>query len=255
MASLIMNMRYPAIRWAVGGWSFFIAENALLSENRTWLIHELGDDRYHLCYGTLSSIATVSIGYAFYSIRKMKLPTSMTLWNKRPPMTAALGGWLSLSIGFIMASQAIPKLQIPVAVANSSLQVRCPFDFTDSKGEGNSLHGLERITRHPGLWSFGFIGLGQACLSATLPLQLWWCGPAAVAWLGGAHTDSRFQRGLGGTLTPHYEARTSNIPFWALMSGKQGSGSWQALGQEIKPLNAIVAVAASSLWVVRKVVR
>ncbi len=163
---------------------------------------------------------------------------------------------MCLSLGAIMASQAIPKMQIPVAVANnSSLQVRCPFDFTDSKGIDDTLHGLERITRHPGLWSLGMIGLGQACLSATLPQRLWWCGPAAVAWLGGAHTDSRFQRGLGGTLTPEYESRTSNLPFGAMISGRQGGGSWQALTQEIKPLNAMVAVTASSLWILRKVVR
>ena len=33
----------PAMRWAVGGWSFFIAENAILSENRSFLIDSLGD--------------------------------------------------------------------------------------------------------------------------------------------------------------------------------------------------------------------
>ena len=30
-------------------------------------------------------------------------------------------------------------------------------------------------------------------------------GPAGVAWLGGAHQDSRFRRGLGGTMSPAYE--------------------------------------------------
>ena len=32
-------------------------------------------------------------------------------------------------------------------------------------------------------------------------------GPALVAWLGGSHTDSRFRRGMGGTLHPEYEVR------------------------------------------------
>ena len=32
-------------------------------------------------------------------------------------------------------------------------------------------------------------------------------GPAVVAWLGGSHTDSRFRRGMGGTLHPEYEVR------------------------------------------------
>lgn len=243
------------MRWAAGGWAFFIAENALLSENRTWLIRQWGDDRYHLVYGTLSTIATASIGYGYYSLRTIHvLPSTFTLW-KKTPVSAAIGGWLSLSLGTIMASQAIPKMQIPVAVANSSVQVRCPFDFTDAKQGDTTLHGLERITRHPGLWSLGMIGLGQACLVGTLPQRIWWCGPAAVAWLGGAHTDSRFQRGMGGTLSPEYESKTSNIPFWAIICGKQGSGSWQALINEMKPMNAALAIMASSFWVLRKVVR
>eukprot|EP00429_Kryptoperidinium_foliaceum_P035047 CAMPEP_0176166482 /NCGR_PEP_ID=MMETSP0120_2-20121206/85149_1 /TAXON_ID=160619 /ORGANISM="Kryptoperidinium foliaceum, Strain CCMP 1326" /LENGTH=72 /DNA_ID=CAMNT_0017504031 /DNA_START=12 /DNA_END=227 /DNA_ORIENTATION=+ len=71
--SFLSALKYPAIRWAAGGWAFFIAENAILSENRTYLIQELGDDRYHLVYGTLSTIATASIGYSFYSIRKITM--------------------------------------------------------------------------------------------------------------------------------------------------------------------------------------
>ena len=35
-----------------------------------------------------------------------------------------------------------------------------------------------------------------------------------MAWLGGSHTDSRFRRGMGGTLHPEYdvgEERTNEI--------------------------------------------
>jgi hypothetical protein len=264
--------KYPAVRWAAGGWSFFIAENALLSENRTWLIQKLGDEQYHLVYGTLSTVATASIGYAYYSIRKMKSAPALIL---KPSSMATLGGWIFLSVGTIMASQTAPKLQIPFAlvdrstntttngsspVTSKSLQVRCPFDFSDKNsssgmGGSSSLQGVERITRHPGLWSFGFIGLGQAMLATTLPQQIWWCGPAAVAWLGGSHTDSRFRRGMGGTLSPEYECQTSNIPFWAIASGKQGSLAWKGMIEDIKPLNALVALGATSLWVLRKVGR
>ena len=53
---------HPVVRWAVGGWTLFVCENAVLSENRTWLIDSMGDDKYHVFYGTCSTIATVSIG-------------------------------------------------------------------------------------------------------------------------------------------------------------------------------------------------
>jgi uncharacterized membrane protein len=97
------------------------------------------------------------------------------------------------------------------------------------------------------------IGIGQSLVATTLPLRLWWLGPSFVAWLGGSHTDSRFRRGLGGTLDPIFDSQTSNLPFWAIVSGKQGTGSGEALMRETKELNAAAAIAASTLWILRKV--
>jgi hypothetical protein len=282
MSWLSLARSNPSIRWAAGGWTFFIAENAILSENRTWLIQQLGDDQYHLCYGTLSTIASASIGYAYYTIRKAApLNPQLALWKTaKPPMPVAIGGWMFLTLGLVMASQVAPKFQIPVAMVDENanaasnadptvgpsapsaaappsmkLKVRCPFDFTDKKDPNTTLHGLERISRHPGLWSLGLVGLGQSILASSMPQRIWWMGPAAIAWLGGWHTDSRYRRGMGGTLEPGYASQTSNLPFWALISGRQGHGSWQALANELKPLNAAVAIGASTLWVLRRAVR
>ncbi len=49
------------------------------------------------------------------------------------------------------------------------------------------------------------------------------------------------------------QCQTSNIPFLAMITGKQGSGCWEALANDIKPLNAAAALAISTLWVLRKV--
>jgi hypothetical protein len=197
MTSLISNKSgQSVVRWAVGGWIFFIAENAILSENRTWLIQQLGDDNYHNVYGACSTIATASIGFAYYKIRRTTMPFRWILWKRSPPITSAIGSWIFLTTGLIMASQVAPKMQIPVTMTTGSasgggggggigsgaaigFQVRCPFDFSDKHmldnyNKGGSVHGLERITRHPSLWSFGFIGLGQSFIAPTLPLRLWW---------------------------------------------------------------------------------
>lgn len=248
------------LKWAAGGWIFFVAENAILSENRTYLISELGDDKYHLVYGTLSTIATASIGYSFYKLRQIKLlPTAYAV----PRSPVALGAsWVLLTVGLNLACQGLPKFQIPVGMSEpedgsaAKLQVLCPFDFKAPKRESeDSLHGLERVTRHPGLWSLGLTGLGHALLlpTAALPLKLWFTGPALVAWLGGAHTDSRFRRGMGGTMSPEHDAVSSNVPFMAMVTGQQGNfvESFQKLmTEEIKPLNAGLATAASTIWVV-----
>ena len=146
--------------------------------------------------------------------------------------------------------QIPPKLQIPVqfvsgnsseentiatsatATTNAAVQptesgeggwkVRCPFDFTDNKDTNSPVHGLERITRHPGLWSFGLLGLGSAFLVPSLPQRVWLAMPSMVALVGGSHTDSRYRRGMGGELSEEYDDVTSNIPLYAMLSGSSG---------------------------------
>ena len=255
----------------------FIAENFILSENRTYIISKVGDDAYHGIYGTFSTIAMGSVAYGYF--KKVKNAQPM-LWNisQSAPLPAKIGSFVCMSIGMGMISQMPPKIQIPVhyasstdvqqlatsAVATADLseeqvekkgwKVRCPFDFTDNKDTNSPVHGLERITRHPGLWSFGLLGLGNALLVPSLPQRLWLSMPLMVALVGGAHTDSRFRRGMGGTLSKEYDEATSNIPFLALLSGRQGNvvNVLQDFAEEVKPLNLALAIGVSGLWVLRK---
>jgi len=189
------------VRWAAGGWTLFVVENGILSENRTWLIDSMGDDMYHAFYGTCSTIATVSIGYAYYRISRKTppMPPQLMRWkanaiNASPPITAGIGSWICMSVGLVMASQVAPTFQIPVSFPTTAaagpsesgttttsqsmkFQVRCPFDFGDKRLESDDpfgVRGLERISRHPGLWSFGLIGMSQSFLAPTIPLQIWW---------------------------------------------------------------------------------
>jgi uncharacterized membrane protein len=272
------------MKWAVGGWSFFIAENYVLSENRTYLISKFNDDMYHVAYGTLSTIAMSSALYGY--LRKVR-NTEPLLWNVTgpAPLGARLAGFALLSVGLGMASQIPPKIQLPVhysVEANDEnyatptsvtspmsrvgggeggvvgWKVRCPFDFTDKRdaaaSDGSGISGLERITRHPGLWSMGLLGLGNACLVPSLPQKVWLAMPVFVALIGGAHTDSRFRRGMGGTMSAEYDMATGNVPFTALLSGAQGdvTVALREFAGEVKPLNAIIAVGLSGLWVLRK---
>ena len=245
------------VGWAVSGWALFVAENAILSENRTFLIQYLGgDDRYHWLYGTCSTAAMGSIGYSYYYLRKHQLKALPAI---RHPAIAMAASWTSLTMGLILALQGLPSMQVPISLSTG--QVRCPFDFSPkqahnvdtSSDPAAALYGIERITRHPGLWSFGLIGLGNAALTPA-PLKLWWMGPALVAWLGGSHTDSRYRRNLGGSLDPSYDYVTSNLPFAATLTGRQGSvGS--ALGkivEELKPLNAGLGAVIATVWVVTR---
>jgi hypothetical protein len=337
-SSIMMMIRQVVqskeLKWAIGGWTFFIAENALLSENRTYLIEQvLGDENYHLVYGTLSTAATASIGYAYYHLTQKNATLVHYFQNNRMPsklppslpVANLLVSWTCLAVGLVLASQTLPKMQIPIRFTSSSstaaatttqnsssptsligpspppppqqqrqqqpppgswkLSVQCPFDFSDkykdNGGSNNStmVTGVDRVSRHVGLWSLGLLSASQAALiipstaatvaasattatsspamlfAALWSLRLWWCGPIAVAWLGGMHTDSRFRRGLGGTLDPIIDSQTSNLPFLAMMTGKQGSPYYafaNLVGSELKPLSAVMATAVATVWILSK---
>lgn len=277
-------LKSSSVRWAAGGWAFFIAENVILSENRTFLIENLGDDGYHNVYGLISTAAVGSIVYAYVNKARNVPPLLWTVATA--PLPSRIASWMLLSVGLGMASQTLPKFQMPLAYVpttttaepvhdkdapamsqeaptkKSSFQVRCPFDFADAKkqklsnGTTPDLYGLERISRHPGLWSMALVGLGHACLVPSLPQRIWLCMPTLVAWVGGSHTDSRYRRGMGGTLDAEYDAKTSNVPFAAMVTHSFWDGAgldeWQRLVAEIKPLNALLAAGVAAVWAFRR---
>ena len=216
-------------------------------------------------------------------------------FSGRPAPAALAASFALQALALGMVSQSAPKFQIPVQLVNESSsgaaadaknntatttqvkaapapaaggsqwKVRCPFDFSDSKSQtgvpkgtrqqADQLAGLDRITRHPGLWSFGLLGLGNALLVPSIPTRIWLSMPAMVALIGGAHTDSRHRRGMGGELCREVDDVTSNVPFLAMIMGRQDGGvvqSFEALGDEVKVLNAALAAGGAALWVARR---
>ena len=252
-------VRSSSFQWAVGGWSFFIVENLVLSENRGFLIEKLGDDGYHAAYGTLSTAAMASVAYAYFT----KLGAGPMLWVGKPPLSHKIAALSLLTLGLGMASQTLPKFQVPVAIVPTSttqidptagpttskspmsFKVRCPFDFTDKPSDDGAIHGLERISRHPGLWSMGLIGFGHSFLVPNVPKKAWLCMPLLVAMIGGGHTDSRHRRGMGGVLMSERDRLTSNIPFAAMLQ----NGGWGELANECKLLNAAISAGVAGVWV------
>ena len=258
------------LKWALGSWSLFIAENFVLSENRTYLINAVGDDNYHYMYGTCSTAAVGSIVYGyFYKVRgngPFRWVQSMPM-----PLYTKIIGFIALSAGLGLVSQTAPKFQLPLAYtadnensgnqstaskksASKNWKVRCPFDFTHPESKvldgGIEIRGVDRITRHSGLWSFGLVGLGAACLTPSIPTSVFYSMPLMVALLGGAHTDSRHRRGMGGNLRKDVDAKTSNVPFAAIISGNDDG--IKDIIDETKGLNLLVGVGIAGFIVMTK---
>jgi uncharacterized membrane protein len=147
--------------------------------------------------------------------------TKETRWEK-PAIVASSGSSPS--------SASAPKV---------TFEIRCPIDFKHSANQNVSdIHGMDRVSRHATFWSLGLFSLGRALPSVYVPEIICYTFPAIFAVIGTSHQDYRYRRGSGGTLTPEREAVTSNVPFVALVAGKQ---SWSKLADEIKWSNAGVA--------------
>ena len=255
MAALLAN---KGVRWIGGGWAFFIAENLILSHNRSEIINGIGDGNYHTVYNTLSTAACGSIGYGFFKHRRTGGPIF------KPPRVLLPLGLSCTLLGVVGFSQLVPALQLPYTsepkhaqqqqqpgpsprsapVADSAgYRARCPIDF--SPGDTPADGGLQRVSRHPTFWSLGLVGLGLACSTPFIPEIVMCSSPMLFCMIGTAHQDWRYRRGLGGTLDAETEARTSNVPFVALMQGRQ---DWKQLDGEMKWVNAGLAAGFATFW-------
>ncbi|KAJ3076441.1 CAAX prenyl protease [Podochytrium sp. JEL0797] len=256
-------LSHRGTKWIFIGWTGFIAENLILSENRELLVDSFGEDSYKKAYGTLSTLACGSIAYGYLAHGHHKGPRVASLSGSLPGKALILG---VQAIGLIGLSQSLPKLQIPVSFSSSSsnpstqtttpttpptssssgFKVLCPIDIAHMKSNNPNELGLRRVTRHPQLFSLGFLALGTALASPFLSTRLL-CGfPIVFAVIGGAHQDRRFKR--NGRFSEEYLEETSLLPFGALLTGRQ---SWKVAGEELKGVNAGVGVVAA-LWLASK---
>ena len=263
------------IKWIAGGWAVFLAENVILSENREWICRYYGEKMYHGIYNTLSSAACLSILFGYFK-HKGKGRKWANFTKGSAPMPLRIGSIVLQTFGVVCFSQLLPKFQIPVSLDRSgdvkvayeptnnskvndglsektqgrgavpsasqpkfTFKARCPMDFRSKPDlSPDEVYGVERITRHHNLWALASLGVGTALVTPFIVESMFFAGPVVLSTFGTAHQDSRYRRNMGGTLTPEKEKITSNIPFVALLSGRQ---DWNKLFDEIKWLNGGLA--------------
>lgn len=264
-------LKSKGIKWITFGWLSFIAENIILSENRTEIIERFGSDNYHHMYNTLSTLACGSIAWGYFKHGRKTGPT----FRMKGSIPGIVVGTAIQTLGFVGLFQLLPKLQVPWTVEYASentpqtvvsdnatasrpaikFAARCPMDFRSMKGatdDPNAVVGLERITRYPFLWIFSFATVGNAMSTIFWTERVMFAFPTIFAYIGSVHQDSRFKRGIGGYLSPEREQKTSLLPFVALAEGRQ---SWNAVQEETKGLNALCGVAIGGLLGIRRILK
>ena len=228
VTSVAQAFRHKGVRWITLGWAGFIAENLIMSHNREWIIAEYGKSVYHGVYNTLSTAACGSIAFGFFKHGWGKGPR---LWTSPRSAPIHMAAFVLQALGLAGFSQLGPRFQIPVQFVSGEqaakaaagreaaavkpvagparkpegttrIAVRCPMDFRPRDMPEDGVFGAGRVTRHPTLWSMGFLGLGAALVTPFAAEVAFFGLPVVFALIGGAHQDYRYRRGWGGSLPP-----------------------------------------------------
>lgn len=80
--------------------------------------------------------------------------------------------------------------------------------------------GMLRITRHPFLWGVALLSAGHLIVNGDTASLMLFGTLLVIALCGTMSIDAKRRRALGDAWTPFAEA-TSNIPFAAILSGRQ----------------------------------
>lgn len=96
---------------------------------------------------------------------------------------------------------------------------------TSVKQEGvlskpDAVKGMLRITRHPFLWGVALWAAGHLMMNGDAPSVILFGTMLVLAVLGTVSIDGKRQKALGETYAA-FTAKTSNIPFVAILAGKQ----------------------------------
>eukprot|EP01063_Lacrimia_lanifica_P001950 TRINITY_DN11008_c0_g1_i2.p1 TRINITY_DN11008_c0_g1~~TRINITY_DN11008_c0_g1_i2.p1 ORF type:complete len:249 (+),score=76.12 TRINITY_DN11008_c0_g1_i2:84-830(+) len=239
------------VKWVIGGWLGFVTENVVLSENRTAIIEATDARTYHMAYSALSC---ASMGSLFYGVYKHG---TKAVGRRHVGLPRAALGLALKTAGVVGLSQSLPPFRnvfsgeanVPAGAAGAEGMGGknfCPIDLSWKKGaEGKEVYGFKRITRHPQLWSLATFGLGVAAASACPVVRLAGAGFTPTVLVLAAHQDSRYARGIGGSLSDETWATTSHVPFVAVAQGHQSlAQAWE----ESKQTNAMLGAAACLLW-------
>eukprot|EP00747_Dinoflagellata_sp_TGD_P017220 gnl/TRDRNA2_/TRDRNA2_125676_c0_seq1.p1 gnl/TRDRNA2_/TRDRNA2_125676_c0~~gnl/TRDRNA2_/TRDRNA2_125676_c0_seq1.p1 ORF type:complete len:424 (+),score=89.36 gnl/TRDRNA2_/TRDRNA2_125676_c0_seq1:94-1365(+) len=111
---LLEAIQHHGVRMVAAGWSAFIVENVVVTQNRDWIINALGDEKMYISvYGTLSTTCLSATVYSYLRYARRSGPAAFT--GSLPPTRAAAALALQ-SLGLVGISQMMPPLgeKLPV---------------------------------------------------------------------------------------------------------------------------------------------
>lgn len=184
--------------------AFFVLIHLLISGTRVrdGLIARIGQGPYMGLFVVLSIIGLVWLGFAFGEARTS--PANAPYWSV---------GDASRHIQ--MALQLVAVLLIVIGLAT-----RNPTSVRQESAIERPVRGILRVTRHPFLWGVALWALGHLVVNGDRASLILFGSLLVLAVTGTASIDAKRKRALGEAWDG-FAAQTSNVPFAAIVAGRQ----------------------------------
>jgi uncharacterized membrane protein len=201
---MLARTEEPAMTSLIAAALFFLAIHLLVSGTRlrNAIVGVTGEGPYMGLFSLASLAGIIWIAMAYGDARGF----GDTYWD-----SGAAGRHASLLIQLLAVLMIVP-----------GLTTRNP---TSVKQEGSLerpdvVTGMLRITRHPFLWGVAIWAAGHLLVNGDTPSLILFGTMLFLAVSGTFSIDAKRRRALGATYEA-FEAHTSNVPFGAVVSGRQ----------------------------------
>jgi len=186
--------------------AFFVLLHLLVSGTRVRdaLTGRIGQGPYMGLFSLASIGGLVWLGMAFGDARR-------EAWNLAYWDATATTRLIQLALQFVAMLLIVPGLATPNP---TSVRQEGVLDRPDA------VKGMLRITRHPFLWGVALWALGHLLVDGDRASIVLFGALFVLALFGTASIDAKRRRALGATWDA-FAGQTSNVPFAAILAGRQ----------------------------------
>lgn len=186
--------------------AFFVLLHLLVSGTRMRdaLTGRLGQNLYMGLFSAASVAGLVWLGMAFGNARGEAW--NAAYWSLTPATRHIQLGLQLVAMLLIVPGLTTPN---PTSVRQEGVLAR-----------PDAVRGMLRITRHPFLWGVAIWALGHLLVNGERASLVLFGAMFLLALFGTASIDAKRKRALGPTWDA-FAAQTSNVPFAAILSGRQ----------------------------------
>lgn len=186
--------------------AFFVLIHLLISGTRVRdaLIGRIGQGPYMGLFVALSWIGIIWLGWGFASARGST--ENLAYWNLTP-----LTRHIQMAVQLVAFLFIVPGITTPNP---TSVRQEGALDRPDV------VRGMLRISRHPFLWGVAIWAAGHLLVNGELASIVLFGSLLLLALFGTVSIDAKRRRALGDKWDA-FAAATSNVPFAAILAGRQ----------------------------------